>query len=55
MVRTESGAVKELSQLSLAVEALVKGNYTFYWLIYPQEATDQIEAIANPALTHALK
>ena len=45
MVRTESGEIKELSQLSLAVEALVKGNYESYWLVYPQEAADKIKEI----------
>ncbi len=53
MVRTESGEIKELSQLSLAVEALVKGNYESYWLVYPQEAADKIKEIKEPALTHA--
>lgn len=45
VVRTDNGEVKELSQLSLAVEALVKGNHTSYWLIYPQEATEAVEKI----------
>lgn len=55
MVLTESGEIAELSQLSLAVEALVKGNYTFYWLVYPQEAAEKIHAIEAPALTHAIR
>lgn len=55
VVRTESGEVKELSQLSLAVEALVKGNYESYWLVYPQEAEGKILDIKEAALTHAVK
>ena len=53
MVRTESGEVKELSQLSLAIEALVKGNYESSWLVYPQEASEKILEIKEPALTHS--
>ncbi|MFA6211190.1 MAG: HD domain-containing protein [Candidatus Obscuribacterales bacterium] len=57
VVRTDNGEVKELSQLSLAVEALVKGNHTSYWLIYPQEATEAVEKIraqSNLAVTTKL-
>lgn len=53
VVRTESGEVKELSQLSLAVEALVKGNHTSYWLVFPQEASAKLQEIKEPALTHS--
>lgn len=53
VVRTESGELKELSQLSLPIEALVRGNYESYWLVYPQEATEKIMAIKEPALTFA--
>lgn len=53
MVRTENGAVRELSTLSTTIEALVKGNFETYWLIYPDEARDQIAtlnelAVASP-------
>jgi hypothetical protein len=47
VVRTDGGEVRELSQLSLTVEALVKGNYASHWLIYPAELTDKIEQIQN--------
>lgn len=50
MVRTDAGEVKELSQLSLAVEALVKGNYESYWLVYPPEASEAITKIKELAL-----
>jgi HD superfamily phosphohydrolase len=42
VVKTDSGEVDELSNLSLAVEALVKGNYETRWLIYPAELHEQI-------------
>jgi HD superfamily phosphohydrolase len=42
VVKTDSGEVDELSRLSLAVEALVKGNYETRWLIYPAELSDKI-------------
>lgn len=45
MVRTESGEIKELSTLSGTVEALVKGNFETFWLIYPDEATEHITAV----------
>ena len=45
MVRNENGVVKELSTISGTVEALVKGNFESHWLVYPQEARDQIAAI----------
>jgi len=47
VVRTDSGEVMELSQLSLTVEALVKGNYTSHWLIYPAEIADKIAEIQD--------
>jgi len=49
MVRTESGDVRELSTLSGAVEALVKGNYETFWLIYPDEATEHITSVRELA------
>lgn len=45
MVRTEDGATVELSQLSLTIEALVKGNYESQWLIFPGEITDALTNI----------
>ncbi|MBS1989021.1 MAG: HD domain-containing protein [Cyanobacteria bacterium SZAS LIN-2] len=52
VVRTDSGEVKELSQLSPTVKALVTGDYTAYWLIYPQEASEQLSKTIESALTH---
>jgi uncharacterized protein len=52
VVRTDNGEVKELSQLSLAVEALVKGNHCSHWLIYPQEASDAVKNIRDATLTN---
>jgi len=45
MVRTENGDVAELSTLSTTVEALVKGNFETYWLIYPAEAQEKITSL----------
>jgi hypothetical protein len=45
MVRTEDGATVELSQLSLTIEALVKGNYQSQWLIFPAEIADSLTNI----------
>jgi len=45
IVQTEDGEVRELSRISLAVEALVKGDYESNWLVYPDEISDQISAI----------
>lgn len=47
MVRTESGAVRELSTLSVAIEALVKGDFESHWLVYPGEAQAKIAEIAE--------
>jgi HD superfamily phosphohydrolase len=47
VVRTDTGEVSELSQLSLAIEALVKGNYESVWLIYPAEISEQISSIQD--------
>jgi uncharacterized protein len=40
MVRTETGEVRELSELSLTIDALVRGNYESRWLVYPPEVDD---------------
>ena len=45
VIRTDCGTVMELSQLSLAVDALVKGNYESHWLVFPAEVTEKIEAM----------
>lgn len=42
MVRTERGEIKELSTISPTVEALVRGSFNTYWLIYPSEVRDSI-------------
>jgi uncharacterized protein len=47
VIRTDTGQVSELSKLSLAIEALVKGNYESSWLIYPAEITEKISKIVN--------
>ncbi len=52
VVRTDSGEVKELSQLSPTVEALVKGNYTSYWLVYPQEAAEKLAETIESAMAY---
>ena len=44
MVRTERGEIKELSSISATVEALVRGTFDTYWLIYPPEVKEQITA-----------
>jgi uncharacterized protein len=45
MVRTDRGEVKELSTISPTVEALVRGSFDTYWLIYPSEVREQIGAM----------
>jgi uncharacterized protein len=45
MVRTERGEVRELSTISPTVEALVRGSFDTYWLIYPSEVRGQIAAM----------
>lgn len=42
MVRTERGDIRELSTISPTVEALVKGSFDTYWLIFPSEVRDSI-------------
>jgi HD superfamily phosphohydrolase len=42
MIRTDQGKVKELSQISHTVQALVQGSFDTAWLIYPQELKDKI-------------
>ena len=42
MVRTDRGEIRELSTISPTVEALVRGSFDTYWLIFPSEVRDQI-------------
>lgn len=49
MVRTEEGDIKELSTLSQTVEALVRGSFDRWWLIYPNEAKDQLAPLLQKA------
>lgn len=45
LVRTDQGQLAELSRVSLAVEALVKGDYESNWLVFPDEISDKIAVI----------
>ncbi|MBX9688038.1 MAG: HD domain-containing protein [Candidatus Obscuribacterales bacterium] len=45
MVRTEHGEIRELSTISPTVEALVRGSFDTYWLIYPSEVRDKITSM----------
>jgi HD superfamily phosphohydrolase len=45
MVRTETGVVTELSQLSLTIEALVKSEFQAHWLIFPSEIAEELDQI----------
>lgn len=47
MIRTEDQGDKELSEVSLAVEALVKGDYEANWLVFPDEISDRIVLVKN--------
>lgn len=47
LVRTDRGEVKELSTISPTVEALVRGSFDTYWLIYPSEAREQVNAMID--------
>lgn len=42
MVRTDNGEIKELSTLSETVEALIRGSFDTYWLVFPAEAKNKI-------------
>jgi HD superfamily phosphohydrolase len=51
VIRTDTGIVAELSELSPTVSALVKGNYESFWLIYPPEIDEKvidIQELAHP-------
>jgi HD superfamily phosphohydrolase len=45
MVRTDTGKIVELSQLSMTIEALVKGDYHSDWLVYPAEIADKLSSV----------
>ena len=49
MVRTDDGRIRELSELSRPVEALIKGNFSSKWLIYPAEVGDKIDRLQDLA------
>ena len=42
VVRMENGEVKELSEASQTVDALVKGTFDTMWVIYPPEAREKV-------------
>ncbi len=42
VIRTDTGIVSELSELSPTINALVKGNYESFWLIYPPEIDEKV-------------
>ncbi len=52
MVRTEGGRTTELSKVSLAIEALVKGNYESTWLVFPDEISGKIAVIKELIPAH---
>lgn len=45
MVRTEAGEIRELSELSITVEALVKSDHQAHWLIFPTELSQELNQI----------
>lgn len=45
MVKTDRGEIRELSTISPTIEALVRGSFDTYWLIYPSEIRDQINTM----------
>lgn len=47
MVRTERGDIKELSTISPTVEALVRGSFDTYWLIFPSEVREKIQEMVD--------
>lgn len=49
MLRTSNGQIKELSSLSPTVDALVKGQFASFWLIYPAEVSDKLLQALEPA------
>lgn len=53
MIRLENGQVKELSQVSPAIEALVKANFESHWLIYPAEIKEKILPLIESCMVSA--
>jgi hypothetical protein len=51
-VKTEGGITSELSKVSLAIEALVKGNYESTWLVFPREIEGRISVIKELIPVH---
>jgi len=51
VIRTDTGIVSELSELSPTIGALVKGDYESFWLIYPPEIDEKVLDIQE--LAHA--
>ncbi|MBC7997777.1 MAG: HD domain-containing protein [Leptolyngbya sp.] len=51
VVRTDTGLVSELSELSPTIAALVKGDYESFWLVYPPEVSEKVLEIKE--LAHA--
>jgi hypothetical protein len=49
MVRTESGLIRELSEISVPVASLAVESFSTSWLIYPEEVTDRIASIKELA------
>lgn len=45
MVLTEDGKVKDLSAVSAPINAMVKGNYKSFWLIFPAEISEDIDTL----------
>lgn len=50
MVRTDRGDIAELSSISPTIEALVRGSFDTYWLIYPSEVRDTINSMIDSHL-----
>lgn len=50
MVRTDRGDVTELSSISPTIEALVRGSFDTYWLIYPSEVREKINTMIDSHL-----
>src|SRR5262249_31982316 len=55
VIRTDTGIVSELSELSPTIGALVRGNYESFWLIYPPEIDEKVLDIQDLAHTEEVK
>ncbi len=53
LVRTDRGEVAELSSISPTIEALVRGSFDTYWLIYPSDVRDTINDMIDACLKGA--